>query len=145
MKQRIKQLKIRADDRFGLTSRFIQFGIIGASGVVVNMAVVRLCTIGSLPLRLSLLLGILVSMHTNFYLNRRVTFHDARRDSLFRQWGLFVASTCIGNGVNYVTSVWCAENTPWGAAWPELAVLVGVLAGMIFNFSMSRVIVFRGS
>ncbi len=67
--------------------RFFKFGLVGVSGIVINQAVLWLFQehvfsgIGNLSLRLnlSLAVGILLSMTSNFYWNRRWTWKDRER------------------------------------------------------------------
>ena len=67
--------------------RFIKFGLVGVSGIVINQAVLWFCqehafsSIVNLSLRLnlSLAVGILLSMTSNFYWNRRWTWKDRER------------------------------------------------------------------
>ncbi len=67
--------------------RFLKFGMVGVSGIVINQAVIWLCyahvftTIENLSLRLnlSMAIGILLSMTNNFHWNRRWTWKDRER------------------------------------------------------------------
>ena len=64
--------------------RFMKFGTVGASGVVVNLAVLYLCqeylfvAIGSMDMRLNLSLGMAIFFATvnNFFWNRAWTWSD---------------------------------------------------------------------
>jgi dolichol-phosphate mannosyltransferase len=123
-------------------SYMLQFAVVGASGLVVNLAVLTLCLAASWSFALASGLGVGVSVVTNFFLNRRFTFHHAARGPIVRQFLGFVASCAVGAIVNYLVANACHRS--FGDSWPpQLSASVGVLAGMAFNFVLNRYIVFR--
>jgi putative flippase GtrA len=74
--------------------RFIKFGIVGASGVFVNLAVVfvadrwLLAALAHQPREsLAIALGILVSIFTNFLMNDRWTWADRASAAALPFWG----------------------------------------------------------
>ena len=76
----------------GLAFRqFLQFGVVGASGFAVNVAVVYLLR-GAVGLAWAGLIAYFVAATTNWALNRVWTFRSARRDGLLRQWLMFLAA-----------------------------------------------------
>ena len=134
--QHIRRLYIY---RFSLVSQLIQFAIVGALGVLVNLLVLTVALELSVPRELAVLLAIVVSMVSNFFLNRNFSFSYARTGSAWRQFTNFVTACSFGAVVNYVVTL---VSMQWIQV-PQVAAIVGVVAGMGFNFLASRYWVFR--
>ena len=90
--------------------RFIKFGIVGASGVVVNLSVLyvgqeflfRTITQDTLRLNLSLALAIFIATISNFSWNRRWTWHDRkslRSTTLVVQFGQYALACWLGTAI----------------------------------------------
>ena len=90
--------------------RFIKFGIVGASGVVVNLSVLyvgqeflfRTITQDTLRLNLSLALAIFIATISNFSWNRRWTWHDRkslRSTTLLVQFGQYALACWLGTAI----------------------------------------------
>jgi dolichol-phosphate mannosyltransferase len=92
----------------------------------------------NVPSQLALAGGIIVSLVTNFLLNRRFTFSYARQGSIVPQFIGFVGACSLGVLVNYITAVLLK---PYMVI--QLAALVGIVAGMGFNFLLSRFVIFK--
>jgi len=136
--QHLRRLYIH---RYGTWSHLAQFLMVGASGLVVNLAVLTLCLRLDVRQRPAVLLAIIVSLTWNFALNRRFSFSYARHRSLIRQFGAFVAACSVGTLVNYFTTM-----ALWQAlTYKQLAAMIGVLAGTAFNFTANRYVVFRAT
>ncbi|HNR33585.1 MAG TPA: glycosyltransferase family 2 protein [Candidatus Hydrogenedentes bacterium] len=129
--------------RYGNWSHFVQFGLVGLSGTVVNLAVLTVELWAGVPLKAAVAVAILVSMITNFLLNRRFTFSYAGRGPFWRQMFGFIAASSVGAVVNY--GVTLGALSLWPALIPQIASIMGILAGLIFNFFASRYIVFAKS
>ncbi len=127
--------------KFGTWSHLAQFLVVGASGVVVNLLVLyALVWMGVLE-PLAVAGGIAVSLVTNFLLNRRFSFSYARSQPLMKQFVGFAGACSIGALVNYIVTL--AVLSGWEATPLWLAAMVGIVAGMGFNFIISRYMVFR--
>lgn len=124
----------------GLT-RFVQFGLIGASGVLVNLGVLTLALSLGMTELPALAAGIVVSVVTNFLLNRRYTFAYARGGDVRKQFLGFAVASAVGGALQLSTSAAMLQWRP-GLA-PQIAALVGVAAGFLFNFTANRFIVFK--
>ncbi|WP_299964565.1 glycosyltransferase family 2 protein [uncultured Roseobacter sp.] len=122
----------------------LQFLFVGASGVVVNLAVLSLLVLVGLPEWFCLAAGIGVSLCTNFLLNRRFTFSYARREPVLRQFLGFVSASLLGLVVNYAVALSLRMNVLEDGPFAlQLAALAGIAAGMGFNFLGARYLVFR--
>lgn len=118
-----------------------QFGVVGLTGTAVNLATLTAALAVGAPEWLGFALAIYVSMTSNFLLNRRFTFSYARNGSWGKQYAGFLASSAIGAVVNYAVAMTINGLQP---AWPpQVAAVFGILAGMGFNYTCSRYLVFR--
>jgi dolichol-phosphate mannosyltransferase len=132
--------------KFPNLSYVFRFSAVGASGVVVNLAVLTLLMTMGVPLNAAVATAILVSMVTNFTLNRQFTFAYARHRSIVGQFLGFMATCSVGALVNYWVTLAVARMPELGERIaPQAAALIGVTAGMTFNFVINRYLVFRKS
>lgn len=139
----LKHLRRLYIHRFSNAMYLAQFLVVGASGVVVNLAMVSLLLLAGLPDSICLAGGIALSVCTNFLLNRRFTFSYARTEPVLRQFVGFVGACAVGMVVNYAVALWLNAQLGEGAFTLQLAALGGIAAGMAFNFLGSRYLVFR--
>jgi dolichol-phosphate mannosyltransferase len=122
--------------------RFLSFVLVGAIGVGVHLAVLKLALAGlglSFPAAQSL--ATLVAMTSNFFLNNRLTYRDQRLRGLAVVRGLFAfyAICAIGAFSNIGIATWLYSNEPiW---W--LAGLAGSIVGAVWNYALSSVVVWR--
>jgi dolichol-phosphate mannosyltransferase len=125
--------------RYGTWSHLAQFLVVGASGLLINLALLTLFLDWRLPEKLAVGLAIGISLVWNFALNRRFSFSYARDRSVVRQFFGFAAACSIGAVVNYFTTL-----HTWNLLQAkQLAASTGVLAGTLFNFVATRFVVFR--
>jgi putative flippase GtrA len=122
-------------------STFAEFALVGATGMVVDLAVFLASTAFS-PLGVARALGIAVAMTWNFFLNRQFTFAGCRGRRLWQQYLLFCASCFLGAVVNWGTSMTLCFVFDWFMRYPAIAGTFGVVAGFSFNFILSRRFVF---
>ncbi|VAW45812.1 hypothetical protein MNBD_GAMMA03-1064, partial [hydrothermal vent metagenome] len=59
------------------------------------------------------------------------------------QWGAFASSSLLGFAVNYGTYYTLTTFVPFFQEHMILALIVGVLMGMGFNFSISNLFIFK--
>jgi len=139
--QHIRRLYIH---RFSNAMYFLQFLVVGATGVVVNLSVLTLLLWLGAANSIALAAGIGVSVLSNFALNRRFTFSYARDRSIVKQFFGFVAASGIGMLVNYALALYLVEQVlPDTPSAVYVAALSGIAAGMLFNFLGNRFVVFR--
>ena len=126
---------------------FIRFTAVGAAGYVVDASVLALGIdqLGLDPYR-ARALSITVAMTATWLGNRYFTFAGRRARGSFSaiaEEGLkFAGANLIGAAVNYGVY---AALVAWAApplSNPFLAQVIGVLAGLVFNFTLSRTLVF---
>ncbi|SMR82593.1 dolichol-phosphate mannosyltransferase [Aliiroseovarius halocynthiae] len=130
--------------RFANAMYFLQFMIVGASGVVVNLLTLSLLLWLGASDSVGLVGGIAVSVVSNFLLNRRFTFSYARDRNPWKQFVGFVSASGLGMAVNYSVALYLSKYAlPDGQGSIYLAALAGIGSGMIFNFLGNRFVVFR--
>ena len=139
----LQHLRRLAIYKYGTWAHFAQFAVVGFSGTIVNLALLTLLVGLAVPVRLAVALAILGSMLSNFVLNRRFSFSYARSGSWWRQLLGFLGASSIGAGINYATVLVLLYFWPVLERIPQVASLAGILAGLSFNFVLSRYFVFR--
>jgi dolichol-phosphate mannosyltransferase len=135
----IKHLRRLYMYKYGTWSHLVQFLVVGASGLAVNLAALTLLLYTALDKEQAVAIAIGVSMVWNFMLNRRFSFSYARDRSVVRQFLGFVAACAFGAVVNYVVTLRLWTIIPY----KQLAAIIGVLSGTLFNFVASRFVIFR--
>lgn len=122
--------------------QFARFVMVGVLGFVVDSAVLYLCLHGfGFGLYGGRLVSYLVAASTTWYLNRTLTFGDHSPPA--GQWARFIATNGIGAMVNYGSYSLIVALLPAGTFVPLLGVAVGAIAGVGFNFTASRRLVFK--
>ena len=127
--------------KFAGISEMVQFALVGVSGVVVNLGVLKLALVVGASEPVAVATGIAVSIVSNFALHRRFTFSYARSGNIWRQFLGFLSASSFGAAINYVVTVWMRHAFGWLPV--ELAASVGIGAGLGFNFLANRFLVFR--
>lgn len=139
--RRLRYWKRRFEHRAGAAAYPLQFALVGLTGMAVDLtafAVLR-CW---LPLAAARALAIWVAMTWNYWLNRRVTFAAWRDAFRWRHYGMFCASCLAGAAANWLTCVLLCATTNWFARSITLAAALGVAAGFVLNYTLSRRFVF---
>ena len=121
---------------------FLRFGIVGASGVPVDAAVVYICR-DSLGIYAAGAVSYLVAATWTFALNRLWTFSAHAGGNVVRQWLAFLGANLSGLVLNRGAFFLLVTVSATCRAYPILAVAAGALAGMFANFFATRRLVFR--
>ncbi len=125
-----------------LPVRFVLFLMVGASGVLVQLAAVRLLMAAAgLSFGLAQPLGVFTAMTTNFTLNNAITWRDRRlRGRAFWRGLLSFYAVC---SIGAVTNVGVADAI--FAVLPNWAVasLAGAAVGALWNFWASLIVTWR--
>ncbi|WP_165219431.1 GtrA family protein [Aquisphaera insulae] len=152
----LRQLKRVVDQRFGTFSRLVQFCMVGASGMVVDLTLYALFQAGfrrsgasldsagfSWALATARTLAILVAMVWNFTLNRRLTFNDSREGSIARQFLTYAMGNALAMLVSLTLSLVLPAYIPFFDDHKLAAAVVGIVLATGISFSMSRWVVFN--
>lgn len=127
----------------------LRFAVIGGVGFVVDSTILAVDTnwLGLDPFK-GRALSMFCAMTCTWLGNRYFTFPDRRAHgslgAVFHEWSKFVAANIVGALVNY--GVYAAllhfASAPLNNKY--IALVIGVLAGLIFNFTLSKKLVFTG-
>ena len=135
-----------------IASEFARFSAVGAAGLLVDMAALYFAIelIG-----LSYLAGrgvsYLAAATFTWACNRSITFSNKGSRGALGQWGRFLAVNSAGGAVNFavylflVASIGSSDGLPSSVdpMLPYLGVALGSLSGLLFNFTLSKLVVFR--
>lgn len=139
----LRHLRRLSDFKYGDLAHFAQFAAVGASGVVVNLAVLTVLWDVIQPRELAVAIAIGVAMLSNFVLNRWITFSYARHRNVWKQLVGFLAGSSMGAVVNFLVTLYLLYQFPSLEDLPQPASIAGILSGLAFNYAFSRYIVFH--
>ncbi len=128
-------------------SAFLRFGAVGAAGYVVDNSVLfaMLHLAGADPYS-GRLVSFLAAATFTWWGNRNFTFHEQRALGPLgaaKEWLRFLAANGVGGLVNLGLYASLVKFAPPPVNNPFLALPIGVLAGLVFNFFLSKKLVFR--
>ena len=133
--------------RYLLRHPFVRFALVGTVGYVVDTAVLALDTnLLGLDFAAGRAFSIFVAMCCTWLGNRYLTFPERRAHGLSgaaQEWLKFVGANLVGAVVNYGISVLLVRYAPAPFDDKYIAQACGVLAGLVFNFTLSRTMVFK--
>ena len=122
-------------------SAFLRFAAVGAAGFVVNEAAlyvaIHLLHLGK---DAAWFFAFLPAVTFTWWGNRTLTFREHASDAWLKEWARFVATNSLGALINLAVYETLIHLTGLDAM---LALAAGVLAGLVFNFTLSRLLVFR--
>jgi membrane-associated phospholipid phosphatase/putative flippase GtrA len=143
--------KVKELTRHELVVSFVKFGMVGASGFVVDTSMFFLFK--SLGLALGFALGLTsevarvisycIASTWNWFFNRAFTFSDAEKDAYGGQWTKYFIMCVVSSVPNVGTFVVLTRSFDFFEQYNVLALIAGVGAGMMFNFLGARFIVFN--
>ncbi|WP_019555691.1 glycosyltransferase [Thiomicrorhabdus arctica] len=129
--------------KFQTKAEFFQFAAVGSSGFIVDLAVYLLLQMMGISHTVARAISFWPAVSWNWALNRVITFSHREKTAKTTQWGAFVSSSLIGFAVNYGTYYTLTTFVPFFEEHMILALVVGVIMGMGFNFSISNLFIFR--
>ena len=132
-----------------LRHSFVRFGFIGACGYVVGASVLAIAT-GPLELGFPAgnALAIFIAMAFTWQGNRYFTFRAQRARGLagaLQEWLKFMGANSVGALVNYLIGLALVHYAAYPLSNKFVAQAIGVLVGLVFNFTLSKMLVFRGT
>ncbi|MGC9193674.1 MAG: GtrA family protein [Thermoplasmata archaeon] len=123
--------------------QLIRFGISGVAGFLVDSGIVALCTqtvgMGPIP---SQSVAFSVAVTVTWLINRYWTFAEHASDRWVQEWLRYIAANSLGAAVNNVVFAALILTTILFRRNPVLAVAIGSLSGMGFNFLSSKNLIF---
>lgn len=134
----VEYLQLLVSKRIGdvVPPRFVLFGLVGGSGVVLHLAVLWLLYVAAgKPFAFAQTAATVLVMTSNFFLNNILTWRDYRLKGWAAFTGLlqFYAACAIGAFLNISVATFLAERgVPWWGAG-----FVGLIIGSVWNFAVT--------
>jgi putative flippase GtrA len=138
-----------------VSRELLTFGLIGIGGLLVDMAALAIALhVLGLDFYAGRLFSYLLAVTFTWYMNRRFTFIGVSRRAALKQWAKFTLANGVGAAVNYGAYVLVLQVGPaillalgleglFSPLLPYAGVAAGSLSGMVFNFAISKFVVFR--
>ncbi len=126
-----------------ISVRFLMFGLVGASGLFVHLAALRIFLLSGLEFNLAQTAASFVAMTSNFFLNNQLTYRDRRLHGARVLVGLltFYAVCSVGVLANVgVANLIYADPAYW---W--FAGTAGAIMGAVWNYAASSALTWRKS
>ena len=124
--------------------RFIFFALVGAIGLIVHLAALKLALLGGAPnFYTAQSIATFVAMTSNFILNNEVTYRDRRLKGLSLVWGFiaFCLFCALGAFTNVGIASWLYYREQQPTWW--VAGAAGAVMGLFWNYAMSSLFVWR--
>lgn len=132
-----------------LASKLVRFGAVGGAGFFVNEAALAVAkNLLHLGDHGGWLFGFAVAVTFTWWGNRTITFHEHKSTGhagMLGEWARFVATNSLGAVANFAVYALLIGYAPWPLKVPYVALFFGVLVGLVFNFTLSKKLVFRGN
>ena len=121
------------------------FGLVGFAGFLVDSGVLYLLK-ASLGLYLGRVLSFICAVISTWLLNRYITFRQRRSGmSLNRELQNYFMMMVGGGVINYCVYAALIYYSNTVAEQPIWGVAIGSLAGMLVNYSLARIFVFKNA
>jgi putative flippase GtrA len=124
----------------------LRFGVIGALGMPVDWGVLQLCVHWGAGPYWGRIISWLCAATFTWAGNRYFTFADTRARTLTgtaREWARFLAANAVGGLVNVGLYSVLVRYAPPPFNDLTVALVLGVALGLVFNFTLSKTLVFR--
>lgn len=124
------------------TGRLILFSTIGSIGFAVDagILIVLIPSIGHYAGRM---VSFSVAVLVTWVLNRSLTFRDRRSAKWGRELLSYVSAQSIGAMTNLAAYAVCITVSLWLMRYPVVALAIGSAFGLLVNFTMMHLVVFR--
>lgn len=140
-----------------MTAQFLRFGLVGTIGFVVDAAVLQiLVSLAHGDPFVSRIFSYLAAATVTWAIHRQYTFRDrlpvsdgtrvavaTAFETLISQWARFVVSNGLGALINFAVYSACLLSWALCKDNPVLGVAAGSVAGLAFNYTVSRHFVFK--
>ncbi len=133
---------VQRASRLALSSSFLRFGAVGVGGLVWDTATVYALR-GLIGLYAAGAAGFIVAATLNWIFNRLWTFRGGAHAPPGAQWLKFMVANTIGFIVNRGLFYILITHSPLCYRVPVLAIIGGSIAGLGFNYFLSKTFVFR--
>ena len=129
--------------RFGTLGEILNYGAVGAGGLVIDLLFYYFLQLLGMPHQLARACSFWPAVSSNWYLNRVATFGERKRRPHGKQWFEFVLTSLLGFSLNWGVYYILTSGTAYFDDYRLLALIVGVGAASVFNFVMSSLVVYN--
>ena len=123
--------------------KFLRFCVVGTAGFCTDAGILQLVltvtVLGPIPARIP---AFMVAVLVTWYFNRGFTFRMHHKRFL-ESFPPYIASSAIGLALNFGIYSAGVLFVPVLAKWPVLAVAIGSVTALFFNFAAARLFIFR--
>lgn len=124
---------------YELITKFIRFGVVGISGMVVDFGITALCKEGlKIQKYFANGVGFVAAATSNYFFNRIWTF-QSNNPEVATEYGMFFLVSIIGLGINTFILYLTIKKFKWNFYFAKI-VAIGIT--MIWNFIANFVITF---
>ena len=124
-------------------ARALSFGLVGASGLIIDIALYFGLQWLGLEHRLSRFVSFWPALAWNWLLNRGIAFGERPKQPRMQQWAKFAASSLIGLGANVGSYTMLTTFVDTLDRYRLVAWLCGVGLGSVVNFTAATLYVYR--
>jgi putative flippase GtrA len=127
-----------------LIFEFIKFGITGGLGTITNLLIFfLLADLSKLPVIPVSIICFIIAGTQNYFLNHLWSFREYtdKTPVSVKKWFAFLSGSLLGLGINIGVMYTIVSN--FMLPWKFIAQACGIAAGMVFNFFISKYIIFR--
>ena len=140
----LRHLRRLYQHRYPTWTEFVQFGLVGSTGVLVDLAIYLVVqAVFSIDHKTARAYSFVGAASWNWALNRLITFTNRRKMSKRVQLPAFLLTSSLGFSVNWGSYVMMTGYVPFFNEHRILALLIGVVLGMGLNFMTAKIFVFR--
>lgn len=126
-----------------LLPKFIGFGLVGGAGFFVDFTVLT-AALTFLDTTGARIISFLCAVTATYLLNRHFVFsEEAKHVSLLRGFYKFFMSNSVGGFANFAAYVAVLHYQPILDWTPQMALVLGTLIGLFFNFTLTVLFVFK--
>lgn len=123
--------------KFRNWTEFVHFGVVGASGFVVDVIFYFLFQALGVPHQIARGLSFWPAVSWNWMLHRQGTFSHRPRRAKLRQWLEFVFASMVGFSFNWSVYLALTGEFAFFDQYRVLALMIGVVSASLFNFAAS--------
>jgi len=126
------------------TKQLILFSLAGVIGFSVDAGIVMtIIRLTHANLILAQIVAFLVAVTVTWAINRRFTFWHKKSPQKIKEWLRYLGANAFGGAVNNGVFSALVIGSPLFDKVPVLAVASGSIAGLLFNFSSAKALVFK--
>lgn len=128
--------------KFGSVAEFVNYGMVGVSGFVVDLVFYYLFQFVGMSHQVARAFSFWPAVSWNWQLNRSATFGERARRPRGRQWVEFVVASLIGFTLNWGVYVTLTGQIAFFDQYRLLALVAGICSASVFNFMLSSFYVY---